>query len=193
MGKAWKVETKPPQINSLLKKLYLLCCMRFVSKTYYYSKSLGSFWGWIFNHRFYLHKILVKLLTISMQKGNSILLPKRAETKDLFYESGIVPFIWLRSPRFGFQFMAHIDGKSFSQMIIHTFHTLCKYEIITVVPLREWWDHEFREQVIQYWGRQVESSRVNHQKVVRNRIGTCSLELKYSQGPGLQVQGEPSF
>lgn len=80
-----------------------------------------------------------------------------------------------------------------SQRTIHTFHTLHKYEIVTVAPLWERWDSGLREQVIRHQRRKVEGSRAGCQKVVGNKIGTCLLERRYSQGLGLRKQGEPSF
>ena len=73
-----------------------------------------------------------------------------------------------------------VPGEPFSQRTIRTFHTLHKYEVITVAPLGEGEDSGLREQVIRCLGRKVEGNRAGRQKVVGNKIGTCLLELGYS-------------
>lgn len=86
-----------------------------------------------------------------------------------------------------------VPGELISQRTTLTFHTLHKYEAITMVPLREREDSGLREQVIRCRRGKVEGSRAGCQKVVGNKIGACLLERRYSQGLGLQKQGEPSF
>lgn len=84
-----------------------------------------------------------------------------------------------------------VPGELFSQRTIRTFHTLHKYEVITVAPLREREDSELREQVIRCQRRKVEGNRAGHQKVVGNKIGTCLLERRYSRGLGFRNKRNP--
>lgn len=61
-------------------------------------KSLGWFRGWKLNRGLWLHKILVKSLTVSTQKGNNILLPKRGWNKRSLYYVWHSPFHFIKKP-----------------------------------------------------------------------------------------------
>lgn len=98
-GGTRKAETKP-----LLKKAdsqeitlveLLEVCLQNICLA---PKSLGLFRGWKLNRGLWLHKILVRSLTVSTQKGNNILLPKRGWNKRSLFYVWHSPFHFIKKP-----------------------------------------------------------------------------------------------
>lgn len=84
-----------------------------------------------------------------------------------------------------------VPGEPFSQRTIRIFHTLRKYEVIIVAPLRERWDRGFREQVIGCLSRKVDGNRAGCQEVVGNEIGPVYWNESKVRGLGFRNKANP--